>query len=176
MDLRGAAEEGNIRIGVFSVSANVANSVAASFPMLGPNQDYSSVRSRRNARRGHPRIFATCESARPPRLANCSPIEDEPRVPADRRHAPPATNLPHEGTLRLLLSFAFIARQCTSAPASASASMSCSKAALASPNAPNTSGAVLSKVRRRASMWPTVPGAVPQYVWSVCLTFRTYLG
>ena len=29
-------------------------------------------------------------------------IEDEPRVPADRCHAPPATKLPHEGTLRLL--------------------------------------------------------------------------
>ena len=39
--------------------------------MLGPNQDNSSARSRRNARRGHPRIFATCETLRPPYSTNC---------------------------------------------------------------------------------------------------------
>ena len=69
-------------------------------PMLGPNQNNSSARLRRNPFRASPHLcdLRVCAATI---LDELHSIEDEPRVPADRCHAPAATKLPHERTHRL---------------------------------------------------------------------------
>ncbi len=156
------------RLGSIGLDRTHAYRVAAAgrvSTMFGRNQDNSSARSRRNARRGHPRIFATCESARPPYSTNC--IRSRMSRAFPRIAAMPHRRQSCQGTFRLVPLL-----RLHRPPVLVGARLRERVEELLDGGARLAERAeherdVFSKVRRRASTGPTVPGAVPQYVWSV---------